>query len=191
MPDWFAALGTISAVGIALSFGLRDHARLERERAEAKEDRELFRKERAAEAGVMKRRLARKVTLVAQTVRTYNSSWRKDKYEDSVVWKVHNGGDEPISQVFAIQKLLPEVAKDDPVMQICAKWDAIEAGGSREHTTRLKRSFDDFQYQRELQFTDGAGRRWQRKTQGALFSVDPNNPDPNDPVEDDGVIFRL
>ena len=73
VPDWLAAIGTISAVMLALHLGRRDGKRLAEERLEAKADREAAANERAEYAKqreealtVARRRLAAQVTIVVE-----------------------------------------------------------------------------------------------------------------------------
>ncbi|MGC7150909.1 hypothetical protein [Paenarthrobacter ureafaciens] len=53
----------------------------------------------------------------------------------------------------------------------------IEPGGSRSITTAIYNDPQDFERQREVQFTDGTGQRWQRKEFGALRPILPNDPE--------------
>jgi hypothetical protein len=166
LPDWLAAVGTIWAMLVALRLARRDGKRLESERTEAAADRALFRKQQAAEAEALRRRLAAKVTLVVET------------YRDGGVkhhgWKVHNGGDEPISMVSVVRRA---IAADDstpnPTPFIAKTWPSIEAGGSRSEVAPI---YDEhYMAQGELQFTDGTGQRWQRMEFGALRTIDPDD----------------
>lgn len=178
VPDWFAAVGTIAAVGVALRFGLRDHTRLELERGEAKVDRQLFREERAADAEALKRRLAAKVTLLTESARTGAPDPSTGQYQQVMIWKIHNGSDELISGVSAVQRLRPGAPGFDRAQtEICKTWAAIEPGGHRELSMPLYREIQDYLPEREIQFSDGTGQRWQRKTFGALRSIAPDDPE--------------
>jgi hypothetical protein len=173
VPDWLAAVGTIAAVAYALRAGFRDHKRLETERREAAADRRLFRQEQAQQAMAARRRLAAQVTLVAG--RTLVLLEDGLGFEGPAVkWQVHNGGDEPISLVALVQRPVPSES-EAAAPEIADFWPAIEAGGSREIYTRLYGS--NYHPNREVQFTDGTGARWQRKTLGGLRELLPDDPE--------------
>jgi hypothetical protein len=176
LPDWLAAIGTISAVGVALGLAHRDGKRLDEERREAKAEREeaakdraLFREQQAAEAEERKRRLASKVSVGVET-------YRDEMLQRHIIWTVHNGSDQSITMVSVVRRALPlEDGAEPPSPMICRTWTSIEAGGSRE---------DDFQVrdennmrEGELQFTDGNGVRWQRMEFGSLRTVESGDPD--------------
>lgn len=175
VPDWLAAIGTISAVCLAVWLARRDGTRLEEERREAKADREeaakeraLFREQQAAEAEERKRRLAAKVTLVVKLFHEGPEKFFK--------WTVHNGGDEPISMVSVVRRALPRDGSDEkPEVQVCYTWPSIEAHGERTEVTQV---YDTFNMREgELQFTDGYRQRWQRKEFGSLRKIDSDDPD--------------
>jgi hypothetical protein len=175
VPDWLAAIGTISAVGVALRLAHKDVERLDKERREAKVDREeaakeraLFREQQAAEAEERKRRLAAKVTLV---VRPFHAG--ADKF---IEWTVHNGGDEPISMVFVVRRALPRGGSEaKPEVQVSYTWPSIEAHGERTEVTPVHDTLK--MREGELQFTDGARQRWQRKEFGSLRPITTDDPD--------------
>lgn len=184
MPDWFAAAGTIGAVAYALHAGLRDHKRWARERAEAAdrlqreqeqaaEDRKLFRQEQAERAEAARRRLAAQVTVIAQKSYSSNAS-RNGFLGPAVRWEVHNGGDEPISMVAVVQRPIPSDS-EAAAPEISKSWPVIEAGGSREALIQLHG--DNFHPNREVQFTDGTGARWQRKSFGELREIAGDDPE--------------
>ena len=176
VPDWFAAVGTITAVAVALRFGLRDHARLEQERKDAAADRELFRQEQAEQAKALKRRLAGKVTIVVD--REWGPHPATGGPRQHLTWKVHNGGEEPISMVSIVERLRPGApGADKAPVHIAYTWRAIEAGGQRTHLTDSYRDPSEFETFREVQFTDGSGVRWQRKESGALREIGPDDPE--------------
>lgn len=175
VPDWLAAVGTIGAVSIALRFGLRDGTRLEDERKEAMADRELFRQQQLSEAEARKRSLAAKVTVIADRSPSgfHPGLGEARQY---VHWTVHNGGDEPISMVSVVQRLRPGApGADTATTEISQTWPMIEPGASREITTPIYQDPQDFERQREVQFTDGTGQRWQRKEFGALRPIAPDD----------------
>ncbi|MET4620424.1 hypothetical protein ABIE18_001873 [Arthrobacter sp. 2762] len=177
VPDWLAAVGTIGAVTIALRFGLRDGVRLAEERRESKADRELFRQQQSEEAEARKRRLAAKVTVIADRS---PSGFHPEMGEarQYVAWTVHNGGDEPISMVSVVQRLRTGApGADTAPTEISHTWSMIEPGASRSITTPIYDDPRNFEREREVQFTDGAGQRWQRKEFGALRSIAPNDPE--------------
>lgn len=169
--DWFAAVGTIAAVGVALGFGVRDGKRLTVERLEAAEDRARFREQQSAEVEARKRRLAAKVTVIADRS---PSGFHPDMGEarQYVNWTVHNGGEEPISMVSVVQRLRPGAPGADAApTEISQIWPMIEPGASRTATTGIYNDPMDYERQREVQFTDGTGQRWQRKEFGALRPI--------------------
>lgn len=191
VPDWLAAVGTISAVGWALHLGLRDGKRLDielegaakdraaaaAEREAAAEERELDRKDRAEERAAEERRLAAQVTLIA--VKSYSSNKLQNGFEGRAVnWKVHNGGNEPISMVTLIQREIdPAVGAETGIADIAEQWNVIEAGGTRQVLTELgERTFHP---NREVQFNDGRGVRWQRKSLGGLRLLEADDPEMN------------
>ena len=51
----------------------------------------------------------------------------------------------------------------------------IEPGASRVVRTPIYHDPQDFERQREVQFTDGTGQRWQRKEFGALRPIGPGD----------------
>lgn len=169
LPDWLAAIGTISAVGVALGLAHRDAKRLDEERREAKaerdeaaEERALFREQQAAEAEERKRRLAAKVTLLVEPLRDETGG-------RLIRWTVHNGGDEPISMATVVRRPIPADSKQFEPAQLCHTWSSIEAGGRRATITEI---YDDLNmHQGELHFTDGAGHEWQRKELGSLRRI--------------------
>lgn len=175
VPDWLAAAGTISAVVVALRLAHRDSERLETERAEAAADRELFRQQQAAEAEARKRSLAAKVSVVAErTSSGFHPSLREPR--QYVDWTVYNNGEEPISVVTIVQRLRPEApGADEAATEMCHTWPMIEPGGYREWRTDIYRDPQDYEYQREVQFTDGTGERWQRKEFGTLRTIQPGD----------------
>lgn len=175
VPDWLAAAGTISAVIVALRLSHRDSQRLETERAEATADRELFREQQAAEAEARRRSLAAKVSVVAEKRASgFHPSLKMPR--QYVDWSVHNNGDEPISMVTVVQRLRPEApGADESGTELCHTWPMIEAGGFREWRTEIYRDPQDYKHQREVQFTDGTGQRWQRKEFGTLRPIDPGD----------------
>lgn len=173
VPDWLAAVGTIAAVGYALRVGFRDHKRLENERREAAEDRKLFRQEQAQQAVAARRRLAAQVTVVAGRVHSLDRD-RNGFEGPGVKWEVHNGGDEPISLVALVQRPIPSES-EAVAPEISEWWPVIEAGGSREIVTRLYG--DNYHPNREVQFTDGTGARWQRKSLGGLRELLADDPE--------------
>lgn len=173
VPDWLAAVGTISAVCVALAFGFRDSKRLHIERMEAAEDRktalierqeaakdrERFREQQEAEAAEKKRRLASRVSLNKEV-------FIDDIGERKLLWKIHNGGDEPISWVVArVQKSRPGDLKTRDTYKL-RNWSSIEAGGTRTHTSEVFES--GIVGEGQLLFTDGSGLRWQRGEYGSL-----------------------
>lgn len=191
VPDWFAAVGTVGAVAYALHTGRRDQKRWERERKEAEdrfrheqqqaadrlrreqeqsaEDRAVFRQQ----AEIAKRRLAGRVTVIAQKV--HSSKPHRDGFEGPAVkWEVHNAGDEPISMVVVAQRTIPS-GPEAVAVEIAESWPVIEAGGSRETLTQLHG--ENFHPNREVQFTDGAGIRWQRKSFGELRELPDEDPE--------------
>lgn len=175
VPDWLAAVGTIGAVTIALRFGLKDGARLAEERKEATADRELFRQQQLEETEARKRRLAAKVTVIADRS---PSGFHPDLGEarQYVNWTVHNSGEEPISMVSVVQRLRPGAPGADTAPTIISQtWAMIEPGASRSVATANYNDPQDFERQREVQFTDGTGQRWQRKEFGALRPIAPDD----------------
>lgn len=191
VPDWLAAIGTIGAVGWALHLGLRDGKRLDKERQEAKKDRAaaaaereaaaeeraIYRKDRAEEKEADKRRLAAQVTLIAE--KSYSNNPSRYGFEGPAVnWSVHNGGSEPISLVTLVQREIESeggAATGD--VDMAKQWNVIEAGGTRQVLTEVRgRTFDR---NREVQFIDGAGVRWQRKSLGALRPLEDEDPETN------------
>lgn len=182
VPDWLAAVGTIGAVGWALHLGLRDGKRLDLERHEAKQDREaaaderaLYRKDRAEEKDAEKRRLAAQVTLIAEKSHSYNKL-QNDFEGPAVNWTVHNGGNEPISMVTLVQREIdPATGTETGNADMAKQWNVIEAGGTRRALTEL--SGRTFHPNREVQFTDGAGVRWQRKSLGVLRMLEADDPE--------------
>lgn len=175
VPDWLAALGTFSAVLLALHLARRDGLTLEAERKEAMADRELFRQQQRAEAETRKRSLAAKVALVATRTPVYSNPGKGEPWQ-VIDWIVHNGGDEPISMVSVVGRLRPEAPGGDKApTEICHTWSMIEPGASREKRTYVYRYPQDYQHEREVQFTDGTGQRWQRKEFGALRSIEPDD----------------
>jgi hypothetical protein len=177
VPDWLAAVGTIGAVSVALWFGLRDSKRLADERKEAMADRELFRRQQLAEAEARKRSLAAKVTVISTKSQSgFHPSMGEPR--QFVDWKVHNGGDEPISMVSVVQRLRPGApGADTSPTEICKTWPMIEPGGSERFRTSIYQDPQDFEAQREVQFTDGTGQRWQRKEFGTLRPIEPGDPE--------------
>lgn len=177
VPDWFVAIGTISAVTVALWLGRRDRKRLEEERKEAMADRELFRRQQLEEAQMRKRNLAAKVTVIADKTPSgfHPVMGEPRQYVD---WTVHNGGDEPISMVSVVPRLRAGAPGADtaPTM-IGQTWPMIEPGASRTARTAVYNDPQDFEPQREVQFTDGTGQRWQRKEFGALRRITPDDPE--------------
>ncbi|KQQ80987.1 hypothetical protein [Arthrobacter sp. Leaf137] len=175
VPDWLAAIGTISAVVVALRLAHRDAERLDEERREAKEDRDeaakeraLFREQQAAEAEERKRRLAARVTLVVEPFH--------DGAEKFIKWTVHNAGDEPISMVSVVRRPLPRNgSQEKPDVQVCHTWPSIEARGERTKVTQVHDAFK--MREGEVQFLDGAGQRWQRKEFGSLRMLSRDYPD--------------
>lgn len=176
VPDWLAALGTISAVVLALRLAHRDGKRLEDERrgaaierAQAYTDRRLFREQQEAEAEERKRRLASKVSLVVEP-------YRDTQGARHVAWNVHNGSEEPITMVSVVRRALPvEEGAEKPLPMICKTWTSIEAGGERFEATKV---YDEHNMREgELQFTDGAGQRWQRMEFGTLRMIEADDPD--------------
>lgn len=175
VPDWLAAIGTISAVGVALGLAHRDAERLDEERREAKTERDeaakeraLFREQQAAEAEERKRRLAAKVTLVVKPFH--------EGAERFISWTVHNGGDEPISMVSVVRRPQPRNgSQEKPDVEVSHTWPSIEARGERTKVTQV---YDALSMREgEVQFIDGAGQRWQRKEFGPLRTVNPDDPD--------------
>lgn len=175
IPDWLAAIGTISAVVVALSLAHRDAERLAEERKEAKGDRleaakerALFREQQAAEAEERKRRLAAKVTLVVKPFH--------DGAESFIRWTVHNGGDEPVSMVSVVRRPQPVNASlEKPGVEVSHTWPSIEARGERTKVTQV---YDTLKMREgEVQFIDGAGQRWQRKEFGSLRMLSKEDPD--------------
>lgn len=177
VPDWFVAAGTTGAVIVALWLGRRDRNRLEDERREAMADRELFRRQQLDEAEMRKRSLAAKVTVIADKTPSgfHPNTGEPRQY---VHWTVHNGGDEPISMVSVVQRLRAGAPGADtaPTM-IDHTWAMIEAGASRTTRTKVYNDPQDFEPQREVQFTDGTGQRWQRKELGALRRITSDDPE--------------
>jgi hypothetical protein len=175
VPDWLAAVGTIGAVTVALRFGLRDGSRLADERKEAMADRELFRQQQLSEAETRKRSLAAKVTVIAdRSPSGFHPSMGEPR--QFVDWTVHNGGDEPISMVSVVQRLRPGApGADTAPTEISQTWPMIEPGASRVVRTPIYHDPQDFERQREVQFTDGTGQRWQRKEFGALRPIGPGD----------------
>ncbi|MDR6436051.1 hypothetical protein J2790_001172 [Paenarthrobacter nicotinovorans] len=175
VPDWLAGVGTISAVLVALHLGRRDGKRLREEREEAKADREAaareraeFRQQREAELTAAKRKLAAQVTVVNEIHRA-----GKIRYDTKLLWKVHNGGEEPISKiVIARREMHPDA---DPLTTLHAQWQSIEAGGIREILTPF--TGDMALPESEVQFTDGTGVRWQRKDSGELRQLAEDDPE--------------
>ncbi|MHC6592913.1 hypothetical protein [Arthrobacter sp. C152] len=177
VPDWLAAAGTVSAVVLALRLARRDSKRLETERQEAMADRQSFREQRVAEAEARKRGLAAKVSLVAKKT-TLSMLPDAGVPRQVINWSVHNNGDEPISMVSIVQRLHPEApGADQSATELSYTWPMIEPGGTREWNTDVYRDPQDFEYQREVQFTDGTGQRWQRKEFGAMRTIDPGDED--------------
>jgi hypothetical protein len=189
VPDWLAAVGTISAVGWALHLGLRDGKRLDielegaakdraaaaAEREAAAEERELYRKDRAEEKEAEKRRLAAQVTLIAE--KSYSHNEKQNGFLGRAVnWSVHNGGNEPISMVTLVQREIdPESGAETGNADMPKQWNVIEAGGTRRVLTELgERTFHP---NREVQFNDGSGVRWQRKSLGALRLLEGDDPE--------------
>lgn len=176
IPDWLAAIGTISAVVVALRLAHKDGERLDEERREAKEDRDeaakeraLFREQQAAEAEERERRLASKVSLGVEVSRDQMGTRR-------LVWTVNNGSEQPITMVSVIRRCVQlEDGAEVPLPMLCATWTSIEANGKREADTRI----DDESHmpEGELQFTDGEGRRWQRLEFGTLRRMETGDPD--------------
>ncbi|MEV8040051.1 hypothetical protein [Arthrobacter sp. NPDC080082] len=173
VPDWFGAVGTVGAVAYALYSGLRGDKRLAQERQEAAVDRGLFRQEQAERTAAAKRRLAAQVTLLAQKVDSSNPS-RNGFAGPAVRWVVHNGGNEPISMVAVAQRPIPSES-ESAAAEIAHSWAVIEAGGSREVLTQLRG--DNFHPNREVQFTDGTGARWQRRAFGELRELAHEDPE--------------
>lgn len=136
IPDWLAAFGTIGAVWWALHIGLRDGKRLDEERREAKQDREaaateraLFRAEREAGIEAEKRRLAAQVTVVAEPA--YSADRVANGFEGrGISWRIHNGGNEPISMVIAAQREIDPEGFETGQVNIAKSWHSIEAGGA-------------------------------------------------------------
>ncbi|MDQ0691468.1 hypothetical protein [Arthrobacter sp. W4I7] len=175
IPDWLAAIGTISAVVVALRLAHRDAERLKEERCEAKEDRDeaakeraLFREQQEAEAEERKRRLAAKVTLVVKPFH--------EGAEKFIRWTVHNGGDEPISMVSVVRRPPPRNgSQEKPDVELSHTWPSIEAHGERTKVTQVYGALK--MREGEVQFIDGAGQRWQRMEFGSLRMVGPDDPD--------------
>lgn len=177
VPDWFVAIGTIGAVTVALWSGYRDRRRLEEERKDAIADRALFRVQQLEEVELRKRSLAAKVTVIAEKT---PSGFHPDMGEarQYIDWTVHNGGDEPISMVSVVQRLREGAPGADTAPTLIGKtWPMIEPGASRTARTAVYHDPQDFEPQREVQFTDGTGQRWQRKEFGALRRITPDDPE--------------
>ena len=176
VPDWLAAVGTISAVGVALYFAQRDSTRLEEERreatadrAEAAKDRALFRQQQEAEAKERKRRLAAKVSLEVEP-------YRDSLYRRRIIWTAHNSSDQPITMVSFIRRALPlEEGMEPPLPVVCKTWTSVEAGGLRVEDEVLYG--ENLMREGELQFTDGDGQRWQRMEFGDLRIMEAGDPD--------------
>lgn len=162
VPDWLAAVSTFAAVAVALRFGMRDGKRLREERAAAEEDRAAFRREQAEQAAAAKRRLAAQVTVTTER-------YIDDTGELKLCWTVHNGAEEPISSVAIVQRYQ---AGSEPL--VVQTWPVIEARGNREERPR---EFWRNAVLRQVQFTDGAGQRWQRTEQGTLRPIVSDDPD--------------
>lgn len=166
--DWFAALGTIAAVGVALGFGLRDGRRLKVERLEAAQDRARFREQQQFEAEAQQRRLAARVSVSSET-------FIDDLGARKCRWTVHNGGDEPISRIALVGRSIAVEGKETPPPFIFGIWTSIEAHGQREKETLV--FGDGMVREGELQFTDGAGQFWQRKEYGTLKALELDDPE--------------
>jgi hypothetical protein len=147
------------------------------ERAEASAERELFRQHRESEIEAAKRRLAAQVTLIAE--KSYSANKLQNGFEGpGVNWIVHNGGNEPISMVFLVQREIdPESGAETGRYQMAQQWNVIEAGGTRRALTEL--GGQAFNSNREVQFIDGAGVRWQRKSRGNLRPLEDDDPETN------------
>jgi hypothetical protein len=157
--DWFAALGTVAAVIVALGFGLRDGKRLKVERLEAAEDRARFRERQHAEAEAQQRRLAARVSII------------KEKFTDSrgnrkCRWTVRNGGEEPITVIGLVARSRLVDGRETTPPFIFQTGGSIEPHGQREKETAVFGA--DMEHEGEVQFTDGAGQFWQRKEFGRL-----------------------
>lgn len=166
--DWFAALGTIAAVIVALGFGLRDGKRLKVERLEAAEDRARFREQQEAEAAAQKRRLAARVSITSHkfTDKTGNQRCR---------WTVRNGGDEPITVVALVARSRRVDGKETRPPFYFQVWNSIEPHGEREKETAV--FAESMHHEGEVQFTDGAGQFWQRKEFGWLEALELGAPE--------------
>lgn len=181
VPDWLAAIGTVAAVSVALSFGHRDHKRMQieradaaadrkaaaREREEAARDRARFREQQDAEADERKRRLASRVAL---TVEPFMDDIGERKWR----WSVHNGSEEPISGVAFVARSKPLEGTEAPPPFSFGRWISIEGHGNRDVVTAP--FGDDLIGEGELQFLDGAGQRWQRKESGTLRPLTADDP---------------
>lgn len=176
VPDWLAAVGTVSAVCVALYFASRDSQRLDQERREAKADRAeaakeraLFRDQQEAEAEARTRRLAGKVSLEVEP-------YLDPLARDGITWTVHNSSEQPITMVSVIRRALPpEEGMVPPEPEVCMTWTSIEAGGFRVKDTVL---YDKNNMREgELQFTDGEGRRWQRMEFSGFRPMEADDPD--------------
>lgn len=173
IPNWFAAVGTILAVGISIYLARRDGKRLEVERREAAEDRAEFRRLQAQEADRRMRQLASQVTLVSE--RGFDS----DDGKEFRSYRVHNNGDEPISLVTITERPIVN-GELSPTGQIIKTWPIIEGGGERivrgpnyfDHEFPLVRPMD-----RALIFRDGLGQRWLRNELGVLRTLGDDDPE--------------
>lgn len=176
LADWFGAIGTIAAVIVALGFGLADRQRLKIERAEAAEDRKIFRQERAEQAEEYERRFAAKVTVHVERVSVPDPE-AQDGQRRGIKWEVHNGGEVPISTVCIVQTLRPGApGADQTRYQIDHIWRVLKPGQDVEKTVAFDRDSTDYEPFREVWFTDGAGKRWSRNHIGSLGAIGRDDP---------------
>lgn len=175
LPDWLAAIGTIGAVLVSISFAMRDGKRLRIERAEAAKDRAEFRRTQEREAEQRARRLASRVTLISEShIDSEGQRFRS--------YRVHNGGDEPISLATITERPVidDDLSELSPTRQIIKTWNVIEAGGEQTYQGP-KYSPQDFPVvrpmDRNLFFRDGLGQCWLRSELGELRILEKGDPD--------------
>ncbi|QCU77255.1 hypothetical protein E7744_02750 [Citricoccus sp. SGAir0253] len=101
VPEWFAAVGTVGAVGAALianRINARERADAARERREAAEDRNRFRRIQEEEAAERRQELARQVSFTFTAV-ALRDEFGEPTNEVGLDLKIVNHGPSPISHV--------------------------------------------------------------------------------------------
>lgn len=173
LPDWLAAAGTLLAVAVSIHLASRDGKRLKAEREEAAQDRAEFRRMQAQEAEQRMRRLASRVTLSSE--KDFDDIGQRFRR-----YRVHNGGEEPISAVVITER---PIVNDElsSTHQVIGSWPIIEGGGQRTVDGQKYAPLESPTVRpmdRWVMFGDGLGQRWIRDEFGRLrlAADDPDAP---------------